>query len=179
MKGLRDRALILVAYAACLRRSELVALDVEHMRFTDLGAELLIRRSKTDQDAEGHLIAIHRGERESTCPVRALQAWLAAAGIQAGAVFRPVAKGGRVCESRLSPQAVADVIKGLAPLMGLDPTDVAGHSTRAGMITDSFAISGLTQAEIARHSRHRSNVIADYLREADLYSRNPSGKVGL
>lgn len=179
LKGLRGRALLLIAYAACLRRSELVALDVEDVRLTDLGAELTIRKSKTDQFGEGHVIAIHRGERETTCPVRALQTWLDAAGIRTGPVFRPVAKGGRVSENRLSSQAVAEVIKSLAPLMGLDPRAVAGHSTRSGMITDAFAVSGLTQAEIARHSRHRSNVIADYLREADLYSRNPSGKVGL
>ncbi|HME23019.1 MAG TPA: hypothetical protein VKI44_17070 [Acetobacteraceae bacterium] len=52
-----------------------------------------IRRSKTDQDGQGHEVAIPRGCRLR--PVEAVQMWLAAAEISAGPVFRPVLKGHR------------------------------------------------------------------------------------
>ncbi len=49
LAGLRDRALILVGFACVLRGSELVAIDIEHIEWTDDGARLTIPRSKTDQ----------------------------------------------------------------------------------------------------------------------------------
>lgn len=73
--GLRDRALLLIGFAAALRRSELVALDISDITETADGLKLSIRRSKTDQDAAGRTIGIPYGSHRQTCPVRA---WLAA-----------------------------------------------------------------------------------------------------
>jgi integrase len=101
LKGLRDRALLLPGFAGAFRRSELVALDVADPEETDDGYKITIRRSKTDQEAHGATIAIVRGS--AACPVRAVKAWLAAAGISEGPVFRPVAKGGGPRGSRLFP----------------------------------------------------------------------------
>jgi hypothetical protein len=70
------------------------------------------------------------------------------------------------------------VFKEFAILLGLNPADFGGHSGRAGVITDGFAAS-IAQAVIAKHSRHKSNVIGDYLREATLFDQNLSGLVGL
>jgi hypothetical protein len=56
-------------------------------------------RPKTDQEGQGQVIAIIRGG--STCPVKAVKAWLAASGILEGALFRPVTKGGRLGTQRL------------------------------------------------------------------------------
>jgi integrase len=86
--GLRDRVLILLGFAGALRRSELVALDVSDLMRTENGLLVTIRRSKTDQEAEGTIIAIPRGGQE--CPVKAVEVWLRAASITEGAVFRPV-----------------------------------------------------------------------------------------
>jgi integrase len=97
LKGLRDRALLLLGFGGAFRRSELVALDVADLEETEDGLRVTIRRSKTDQ--EGIAIAIVRGG--ACCPVKALRAWLEGAGITEGAVFRPVRKGGKVCDRRL------------------------------------------------------------------------------
>jgi integrase len=53
LAGARDRALFLVGFAGAMRRSELVALDVEHVTWTSDGMKLLIVRSKTDAEGEG------------------------------------------------------------------------------------------------------------------------------
>src|SRR5579862_2218596 len=61
VKGLRDRAIILLGFAGAFRRSELVALDVTDLDFCDGGLRVHIRRSKTDQDGAGNTIAIVAG----------------------------------------------------------------------------------------------------------------------
>lgn len=163
LHSLRDRAILLVCYAGALRRSELVALDVVDVSFVDEGALLTLRQSKTDQDRRGVEVAIMRGSSQSTCPVRALQDWLTAAEIIEGPVFRPIVGTSKVGQDRLAPQGVCRIIKRLAALVGMKPDSVGAHSTRAGMITDAFA-TGIAQAIIARHSRHRSASINAYVR---------------
>ena len=79
MKSLRDRAVLLMGFAGAFRRSELVALNLEDLEESELGFKVIIRHSKTDQEGAGQTIAIVRGS--VACPIAALKAWLAAAGI--------------------------------------------------------------------------------------------------
>jgi integrase len=72
----RDRALILIGFAAALRRSELVALDIDDVDEDADGLVLRIRRSKTDQEAEGEIRGLPYGSHPATCPVRAWRAWI-------------------------------------------------------------------------------------------------------
>ena len=104
LKGLRDRALLLLGFAGAFRRSELVALDVADLEETDDGFKVTIRRSKTDQERHGETIAIVRGS--AACLVKAVKAWLAAAGISEGPLLRPVAKGGRLGAQRLTERGI-------------------------------------------------------------------------
>ncbi len=90
LTNLRDRTLILLGYAGALRRSEMVAIQREHITFTGEGLRLLIPRSKTDAEGQGVEIGIPRGDKPATCPVRASEAWLKASGCQYGPVFRKV-----------------------------------------------------------------------------------------
>src|SRR3954454_18466153 len=76
LAGMRERALLLIVFAGALRRSELVALDVEDVSLCDEGIVLLIRRGKTDQQGRGRKVGIHSGEHELSCPVRSLGVWL-------------------------------------------------------------------------------------------------------
>lgn len=177
LHSVRDRAVLLVCYAGALRRSELVALDVHDIVFVEEGAVLNLRQSKTDQDRRGVEVAIMRGSSESTCPIQSLQDWLAVSEIIEGPIFRAIVGNSKVSEDRLAPQGIARIIKKLAVGVGLKSESIGAHSTRAGMITDSFA-AGVAQAIIARHSRHRSNAINTYIRE-DKFKQNPSGMVGL
>src|SRR5262245_61452725 len=108
LKGLRDRALLLIGFAGAFRRSELVALNLEDLEESEVGFKVTIRYSKTYQEGAGQTIAIVRGS--VVCPVVALKAWLEAASITAGPVFRSVRKGGAVGD-RLPAQSVADIVK--------------------------------------------------------------------
>jgi site-specific recombinase XerD len=133
--GLRDRALLLVGFAGALRRSELVALNLEDIERTDHGVLVHLRRSKTDQEGQGRIVAIPRGGKLRV--VEALETWIADAGITTGAVFRNVTKGGRPGES-LTARAVALIVKRYAERAGLDPALFSGHSLRAGFVTSAF-----------------------------------------
>ena len=127
---LRDRALLLLGFAGAFRRSELVAVDVADIVVTRHGMRVFIRRSKTSQDGAGVTIAIARGKR--ACPVKALNAWLAAAAITKGPLFRRVNKAGRVLPDRLTAQSVALIVKARARRAGLAAEQFSAHSLRAG-----------------------------------------------
>ena len=88
LAGKRDRAVLALGFAGAFRRAELVALTVADLTEVPDGLRVLIRRSKTDQTGEGQEIAIPRGYRLR--PVEAVQAWLDAAGITEGPIFRPI-----------------------------------------------------------------------------------------
>src|ERR1700736_2156058 len=106
LAGQRDRALLLLGFAGAFRRSELVALDVADIEENETGLLVTLRRGKTDQEAIGRTIAIPRGD--VACPVKALRAWLEAAAIDAGPIFRPIDKAGTVRASRLTCRSVAN-----------------------------------------------------------------------
>jgi site-specific recombinase XerD len=168
LKGLRDRALLLLGFAGAFRRSELVALNVRDLEETEEGLKIIIRRSKTDQEGHGETIAIVRGHGMS-CPVKAVKAWLEGAGIREGPVFRPVAKGGRLGARRLTDKSVCDLVKSYATLLGLKASDFGAHSLRAGFLT-SAAHRGASVFKMRDVSRHKSmDVLQAYVRDADLF----------
>jgi site-specific recombinase XerD len=167
LAGKRDRALILLGFAGALRRSELVALDVADIKESEAGLRVTIRHSKTDQDGEGATIAIARGA--VACPVRALREWLDAAGIETGAVFRPVNKSGGVANTRLTDRSVANIVKAMAGSVGLDASAFSGHSLRAGFLT-SAATNGASIFKMMDVSRHKSvDTLRGYVRDAELF----------
>jgi integrase len=182
LAGARDRALILVGFSGALRRSEIVALDVEHVTWTRNGMKLLIERSKTDVEGQGAEIAIPRGQSSETCPVTALQQWLTAAEIAAGPVFRKVSRGGVVGTSRLVPDAVRQILLKRAAKAGLKSTlaePVSPHGLRAGFVTTAYR-NGVADEEIMGHTRHRSlTTMRSYVRRAKLSKDSPAGKLGL
>ncbi len=167
LSDMRDRALLLLGFAGAFRRSGLVALDCEHIEETTDGLRVAIRRSKTDQDGTGATIAIPRGA--IACPVAAVCAWLDAAGVTAGPVFRRVSKGQRALPGRLTDRSVADIVKAHASRVGLDPAQFAGHSLRSGFLT-SAAARGASVFKMMDVSRHRSvDTLRGYVRDADLF----------
>src|SRR5438067_1494259 len=72
LRGLRDRALLLLGFAGAFRRSELVALQVAAVEFTPAGLVVQLARSKTDQEGQGRAGGVPPGQQAATCPVRAL-----------------------------------------------------------------------------------------------------------
>ena len=103
------------------------------------------------------------------CPVAAVKAWLEAAAITDGPVFRPVAKGGRIQATRLTDRSVADIVKARAQRAGLDPKLFAGHSLRSGFLT-SAAARGASIFKMADQSRHKSmDTLRGYVRDAEIF----------
>lgn len=101
LRALRDNALLQVGFCGAFRRSELVAIKVEHISWNDKGIEILVPHSKTDQENRGQLCALPRG-RAPLCPVTALEKWLTAAKISDGFVFRTPGKNNTVREKPLT-----------------------------------------------------------------------------
>lgn len=177
--GKRDRAMLLLGFAGAFRRSELVAVDVADTEFTRDGLVIALRRSKTDQDGEGRKVGIPYGSNPSTCPVRALQAWLVAAGITEGPLFRSVNRHGKTQTGRLSDKTVALVVKRSAEAAGLDHARLSGHSLRAGLAT-SAASNGASERSIMAQTGHKSlSMVRRYIREGNLWTENAASKVGL
>jgi len=167
LAGLRDRAVLLLGFAGAFRRSELVALDVADIEETETGLLVAIRGSKTDQEREGVTIAIARGD--IACPVKALRAWLGAAGIESGPLFRPIDKAGTVRASRLTCRSVANIIKAYAARAGFDASTFSGHSLRSGFLT-SAAGKGASIFKMMDVSRHKSvDTLRGYVRDAELF----------
>jgi integrase len=169
---LRDRALVTLGWLGAFRRSELVALDVGDVRFTDEGLIVRLATSKTDQEGQGVEKGIPYAGNPATCPVRSLRAWLEAARLESGPLFRPVTRHGQLGERRLSDRAVALVVKRLAARAGLEPAVFAGHSLRAGFATTA-AQRGKSLDAIMRQTGHKSERVArGYIRHATLFTDN-------
>jgi hypothetical protein len=118
LPGLRDRALLLVGFAAALRPSEIAGLAIEHLARHADGIELFLPWRKNDQDGRGTKLWLPQGRTE-LCPVAALETWLAAAEITKGPLFRRL--------RRLPPTRVAKDARPKPPperyRLGAEPID--------------------------------------------------------
>ena len=144
---------------------------------------IFIARSKTDQEGQGVWIAIPEGRRIR--PKALLLEWLRVARITDGPLFRKLAEvrvartddrpGRQWLEDRVQPvamsaQGVALVVKARARAVGLDPGAFAGHSLRAGFLTEAARQPGANVFKMREVSRHRSlEILAEYVREYDAF----------
>lgn len=166
LKALRDRALLLVGFAAALRRAELVALTVDDIEMHEgRGLRIHIRDAKTAVGDEAQFVDVQPARDPELCPIRALQEWLAVAEIEAGPVFRRVGKGGQLGDQALSGRSVSRIVKEHAARVGLGG-DFAGHSLRAGFVTSALE-RGVPITSIRHVTRHASlQMLAVYDRRA-------------
>ena len=173
----RDRALVLVGWAAALRRSELVALDTTDIAFTDNGAEITVRRSKSDKLAAGAVVALPYGTDPATCPVTALETLVAT--IDTGPLFRRHNAHGPLT-TRLTAQSVTLILKRLAGLAGIDPAAVSGHSLRRGFATEARR-NGADLIAVCRHGRWTdgSRSVMGYFADVDRWNDSPLNGIGL
>jgi integrase len=176
LRGLRDRALFLTGLAGALRRSELVAIDREDLRFTGEGMTIRIARSKGDQEREGATVGVPRGLNPLTCPVRAMERWLRRARIEYGAVFRRISAGGAL-EARLGDQGVWKILRSRAAIAGLavDGTErLSPHGLRAGFIVEAY-LKGALDERVMHHARQRSLATTQgYRRRAKVTRDSPA-----
>ena len=185
LTALRDRALLLVGWTGALRRSELVALTTEDIQFIEgEGVNVYVRRSKSDQEAEGLVKGLPYGSGQETCPVTALRQWLQAAernveGAFEGDIFRRFYRGESIGESAMTAQYVSTVLKRHAESAGLDPEAYSAHSLRAGFITQAIR-AGKAERRVKEHSGHQSwETFNEYVEEAGTFQDNPAEDIGL
>jgi len=167
--------LLLVGFVGAVRRSELVALDVEDVAEHTAALVVTVRRSKVDQEDvgfAGFAKAMPFGSTPETCPVRALRAWLEAARITSGPLFRSVDRHGNVAPARTSGLTVARAVKRAALAAGLDAERFAAHLLRAGFVSTA-ALRGCSERSIANQTGHRSMVVLrGYIRRATVFEEN-------
>lgn len=166
-RAVRDRAILALGLAAALRRSELVALQLADVQLVEQGLTVRVGHSKTDQEGEGATIAVPAGK--TLKPVAHLNAWLAARGGAPGPLFTRVGTRGEFTLEAMSDRSVARLVKRYASLQGLDPETIAGHSLRAGFLTEA-ARTRASLAKMQEVSRHKSlKVLLGYVRSAERF----------
>lgn len=179
IRAARDKALLLLGFAGAFRRSELCALDLSDLFWSEEGIVIDIKRSKTDQHGRGRKIGICFGKNALTCPINAINDWLKVSGISSGAIFRPVTKSGSVRDQRLTPRSVALILKIRFREIGKDAVEFAGHSLRSGCITSAIQ-GGAEPLDVQKHTGHSNfDMLRRYIRDATVFKRNPTQKLGL
>ncbi len=189
LRGLRDRAILLLGYAGGLRRSEIVSLD--HGKddtpgsggWIDIfeGGAILTLNAKTGWRE----VEIGRGSSDETCPVHALDQWLHLAKIDFGPVFvRTSRDGKRALETRLSDKHVVRLIKATVLKSGIR-SDLpekdrlalfSGHSLRAGLASSAEVNERYVQKQLGHAS---VNMTRRYQRRRDRFRVNLTRAAGL
>jgi integrase len=170
--GLRDGALVAVAYDTLLRRSELVSLQIEDLQRADDGSgTILVRRSKGDQEAVGAIKYL------APDTMARVEAYLSFAKLKDGPVFRAISKGGRPSATALEDQEVRRLFRKLAQLAGLPLTRLpSGHSTRVGAAQDMLS-AGLELSEVMQAGSWKSVVMVARYGERLLARRGAARKL--
>lgn len=170
--GLRDRALLLFGWASGgRRRSEIVYATMENTHRTEDGFLFHLTSSKTNQTgqdrADTHKPLVGRA-------AQALEAWLAAAQIHEGALFRRVRRGGVVCEA-LSAEAIRRIVRARAAQAGLSG-QYSAHSLRSGFVTEAGR-QGIPLPEVMALTGHASVAAAMVYHHAGGIGRSRAGRL--
>ncbi|MDX6000057.1 site-specific integrase [Rhizobium leguminosarum] len=176
LRDLRDRAILMVAFASGGRRRS----EIAGLRSEQLTVEPPI---PGDDGPSLPSLAIHLGRTKTTSgdeddvvyltgrPVDALNAWMVAAKIDSGSVFRAIGRWGTVSRRQIDPQSVNAIIKQRAVMAGLDSGEFSAHGLRSGYLTEA-ANRGIPLPEAMEQSRHRS------VQQASSYYNNATRRSG-
>ncbi|MWD28671.1 tyrosine-type recombinase/integrase [Aquicoccus sp. SCR17] len=189
LRGLRDRAILLLGYSGGLRRSEIVGLDVHKddtpdsrgwIEIMEQGALLTLNAKTGWREVE-----IGRGSKDQTCPVHALEQWLYFAKIDFGPLFVGTSRDGkRASEMRLNDKHVARLIKRTVLDAGIR-SDLpekdrlalfSGHSLRAGLASSAEVDERYIQKQLGHAS---SEMTRRYQRRRDRFRLNLTKAAGL
>lgn len=176
LRDLRDRAILMVAFASGgRRRSEIAGLRVEQL--TDEAPievpggpplpslAIHLGRTKTTNGEQDDIVYL------TGRPVQALRAWMVSAKIESGSVFRKIGRWGAVSRRELDPQSINLIVKQRAEMAGLEPGEFSAHGLRSGFLTEA-ANRGIPLAEAMEQSRHRS------VQQASSYYNNATRRTG-
>jgi integrase len=172
LRGLRDRAMLMLAFASGgRRRSEVSALhrdDITTEEFETRGLIWLrLLETKTTGPAEAPRLPL-KGRA-----ARAVMGWIIEAGISDGPLFRPISKSGRPLPRRLAPDALRSILQYRLDLAGLPPGHASPHGLRSGFLTQA-ALDGAPLAAAMKLSLHRSAIQAQrYYADVEI-AENPA-----
>ena len=175
LKAMRDQALILLAYFGAFRRSELLAIQVEHLQFETEGVLILVPRSKTDTVGQGIVKALPYATQDSNpiCPVRALKNWLAAANITEGFVFRAINRWGRLQDKPLHLDSLNTLLKLLVQQSELEILGpLSSHSLRRGFATSAARVGADFMAIKRQGGWRNDQVVRSYIEEGQCFEDN-------
>ena len=187
LRGLRDRAILLLGFAGGLRRSEIVGLDCGPKQTAEGTGWAEILRKGALLHVKGKTgwreVEIGRGSREATCPVAALETWLRFGRISHGPLFRGVA-GQKVGANRLTDRHVARLVQATALAAGLRGDlpegerrlKFGGHSLRAGLATAAEVDERHVQKQLGHAS---AEMTRRYQRRRDHFRVNLTKAAGL
>lgn len=167
LRGIRDRALLQVAYDTLCRRSELVDLMAQDIirnaptSSRNYYISIKLRKSKTDQNSQGRWL--HLSKNAS----RALDDWLIAGNICAGSIFRGINRGNKICE-KLGCGQIARIYKRMASKANLSCDtikNISGHSMRVGAAQDLLR-DGVSLPNIMNRGRwSKSDTVMRYVEQ--------------
>lgn len=177
LEGLRSRAILLIGYAGAFRRSELAALTMDDLKWSDEGVVITVRRSKTDQRGKGLVKAIPYVRDGGLCAATALRVWLTAARIDSGPVFRAFNRVGAPKPTPISDHAVAVIVKTCAGRCGYDPSVFSGHSLRAGHVTEARSRGIADASTMATTGHKRVETLDGYDRRENAFQKTSAGAV--
>jgi site-specific recombinase XerD len=133
LRGVRNRAILLVAYDTLCRRSELVNLSIEDLKITQSNnerkIELTLRKSKTDPEGFGRPLYLSKKAQ------KAIFEWIQKANIKSGKLFRAI-YGKHKIKENLNLGQINRIYKNYAKLINLDFRLISGHSLRIGSAQD-------------------------------------------
>ncbi|MBY4611622.1 site-specific integrase [Rhizobium sp. 9T] len=176
LRNIRDRAILMVAFASGgRRRSEVAGLRKEQLTVeAPVSVEdgpplpsLSIHLGRTKNSGAGQDEVVYLTGR----PVDALNAWLVAGRIDGGSVFRAIDRWGNVSRRALDPKAVNDIVKRRVAEAGLEVGEFSAHGLRSGYLTEA-ANRGIPLPEAMEQSRHRS------VQQASTYYNNATRRSG-
>ena len=171
----------MIGFAGAFRCGEISALRASDLElFEGRGLVVEVRRSKTDTAGEGEAVGIPYGDHEGTCPITAVERWLALSGKEGEEpLFCQIDRHGNMKDRGLSEDATNDLVKRRVAATGLDASRYSGHSLRAGLPTSASEAKVGMEAWMP-HTRHKSVKVAmGYARRGTLFTNNPATQVGL
>jgi site-specific recombinase XerD len=156
MIGLRDRAIITTLFATAMRRSEIASMTTADIEWED-GSIIFARRDKGLRSRE-----ISIPNSASISPRLALLAWLKAAKIEAGPIFRPINRGGAVLPIAITDRSIANIIKSHASAAHVNSAAVSTSSLRRGRISEELA-NGRPIRSVAAVAGIKSGALMRYI----------------
>lgn len=186
IRNVRNKAMLLLGFAAAMRRSELVALNNKDIQFVDDGMTILLEKSKTDQTGEGLIKAVPFGDFPATCPVKAVRDWIECelpcrgSGGPSAPLFPAVSPDGStvLLDVRLNDKTVANIVQAACKRASIGGR-YAGHSLRVGLVTTA-AKNNMPLHVIMAQTGHTSvQMVMRYIREQQKFAQNAAKGIGL